>query len=116
MVRNHPQWVAAQQIIGAGRIGEVRSILGSFSYFNDDPQNIRLNFWAHDTFFKAAYDASLVPAAAPEDNEIYFYEVDWVKIRRPLPLSARLRPWAGPALGVLAVLAVAVAIVRRSRA
>ena len=41
MVRNHPQWVAAQQIIGAGRIGEVRSILGSFSYFNDDPRNIR---------------------------------------------------------------------------
>jgi hypothetical protein len=82
----------------------------------DDPQNIRLNFWAPDTFFKAAYDARLVPAAAPEDNEIYFYEVDWVKIRRPLPLSARLRPWAGPALGVLAVLAVAVAIVRRSRA
>ena len=41
MVANHPQWVAVQEIVAEGRIGEVRSMLGWFSYFNDDPQNIR---------------------------------------------------------------------------
>ena len=41
MVRNHPQWLAAREIIGEGRIGDVRSVLGWFSYFNNDAQNIR---------------------------------------------------------------------------
>jgi predicted dehydrogenase len=41
MVRTHPQWLAALDTIKAGRIGEVRSVMGFFSYFNQDPQNIR---------------------------------------------------------------------------
>ena len=41
MVRTHPQWVSALEIIRAGRIGEVRSMMGFFSYFNRDRKNIR---------------------------------------------------------------------------
>ena len=41
MVRTHPQWVRVRELIEAGRIGEVRSIIGQFSYNNPDPQNIR---------------------------------------------------------------------------
>src|ERR1700722_3542790 len=41
MVRTHPQWLRAREIVGSGRIGELRSIQGFFSYFNTDPQNIR---------------------------------------------------------------------------
>jgi len=41
MVRTHPQWVTARELVGSGRIGELRSMLGHFSYFNDDPANIR---------------------------------------------------------------------------
>src|SRR5262249_41046520 len=41
MVRAHPQWLAASEMIRSGRIGAVRSMMGYFSYFNDDPQNIR---------------------------------------------------------------------------
>ena len=41
MVRTHPQWLAVRALIGAGRIGLLRSIQGFFSYFNDDPANIR---------------------------------------------------------------------------
>jgi predicted dehydrogenase len=41
MVRTHPQWVKAQQLVRSGRIGTLRSMLGHFSYFNDDPENIR---------------------------------------------------------------------------
>jgi predicted dehydrogenase len=41
MVRTHPQWVKVRELIDAGRIGEVRSIAGHFSYDNPDPENIR---------------------------------------------------------------------------
>jgi len=41
MVRSHPQWLAARDLVRAGRIGEVRGYAGFFSYFNDDPANIR---------------------------------------------------------------------------
>jgi predicted dehydrogenase len=41
MVRTHPQWLRAREIVQAGRIGELRSIVGFFSYMNTDPANIR---------------------------------------------------------------------------
>jgi predicted dehydrogenase len=41
MVRTHPQWVSTLEMIRAGRIGEVRSMMGFFSYFNRDRKNIR---------------------------------------------------------------------------
>ncbi|HSS97351.1 MAG TPA: Gfo/Idh/MocA family oxidoreductase [Terriglobales bacterium] len=41
MVRTHPQWLRAKELISSGRIGELRSITGIFSYFNRDPKNIR---------------------------------------------------------------------------
>ena len=41
MVRTHPQWLRVKELVDSGRIGEVRSVLGHFSYFNNDPQNIR---------------------------------------------------------------------------
>src|SRR5262245_35077186 len=41
MVRTHPQWLRARELVRAGRIGALRVIVGSFSYFNDDPANVR---------------------------------------------------------------------------
>jgi predicted dehydrogenase len=41
MVRGHPQWILAHRLVREGRIGTLRSMLGHFSYFNDDPKNIR---------------------------------------------------------------------------
>jgi predicted dehydrogenase len=41
MVRTHPQWRAAAAMAASDRIGDVRSIMGYFSYFNDDAANIR---------------------------------------------------------------------------
>jgi predicted dehydrogenase len=41
MVRTHPQWQTARQLVREGRIGTLRSMVGYFSYFNDDPANIR---------------------------------------------------------------------------
>jgi predicted dehydrogenase len=41
MYRFHPQWQRARQIVVGGGIGELRTIHSFFSYFNDDPANIR---------------------------------------------------------------------------
>ena len=41
MVRWHPQWVRARELAASGDIGELRAVQGFFSYFNDDPDNIR---------------------------------------------------------------------------
>jgi predicted dehydrogenase len=41
MVRFHPQWQRARELVRSGRIGELRAIQVFFSYYNDDPENIR---------------------------------------------------------------------------
>src|SRR6266481_4998077 len=41
MVRSHPQWRKAVELVQGGRIGKVRAIAGCFSYNNHDPKNIR---------------------------------------------------------------------------
>lgn len=41
MIRSAPQWLRLRELIDENRIGPIRSILGAFSYFNDDPTNIR---------------------------------------------------------------------------
>ena len=41
MVRTHPQWLRARELIRSGEIGELRAVIGAFSYFNRDPENIR---------------------------------------------------------------------------
>jgi predicted dehydrogenase len=41
MVRTHPQWLRARAIVREGRVGEIRAMTGAFSYFNNDPLNIR---------------------------------------------------------------------------
>jgi predicted dehydrogenase len=41
MVRRHPQWRRARELVRAGRIGELRVVQGTFSYSNLDPANVR---------------------------------------------------------------------------
>jgi predicted dehydrogenase len=41
MVRTHPLWLRAREVVRKGEIGELRAILSPFSYFNRDPQNVR---------------------------------------------------------------------------
>jgi len=41
MVRVHPQWLRAREIVRSGALGELRAITGVFSYFNNDPANVR---------------------------------------------------------------------------
>ena len=41
MVRHHPQWHRAREIVRSGELGRVHLVRGAFLYFNDDPSNVR---------------------------------------------------------------------------
>jgi|SRR5580704_1447358 predicted dehydrogenase len=41
MIRSAPQWLRLSELINQGRIGELRSVVGFFSYYNIDSTNIR---------------------------------------------------------------------------
>jgi len=41
MVRTHPRWLGARDLVRDGRIGDLRSMVGFFSYFNESPANVR---------------------------------------------------------------------------
>ena len=41
MVRTHPQWLRAREMVRSGQIGDLRAVVAAFSYFNRDASNIR---------------------------------------------------------------------------
>jgi predicted dehydrogenase len=41
MIRTHPQWRRARQMVVEGALGDVRAVSGFFSYDNEDPVNVR---------------------------------------------------------------------------
>lgn len=41
MIRSHPQWLRVKQLVSEARIGQLRGVMGCFSYFNTEPTNIR---------------------------------------------------------------------------
>ncbi len=41
MVKTYPQWLRVRELVREGRIGELKSIVTVFSYFNRDAQNVR---------------------------------------------------------------------------
>jgi len=41
MIRSFPQWIRLRELLREGRVGQLRSVTGVFSYFNIDPSNIR---------------------------------------------------------------------------
>lgn len=40
MYRHHPQWIKAKELVENGSIGKVKTILSSFSFYDDDPNSI----------------------------------------------------------------------------
>ena len=43
MYRHHPQWHKAKELVETGQIGDLRAIQVFFTFYNDDPNNIRNN-------------------------------------------------------------------------
>ena len=61
MVRFHPQWLRALELVREGRIGRLRVVQMLFCYFNDDPANIRN---IADAGGGALYDIGCYPITA----------------------------------------------------
>ena len=61
MYRHHPTWVAAMDLLQSGRIGTLTAVQSWFSYFNDDPANIRniLDFGGGALFDIGCYSVNL---------------------------------------------------------
>jgi predicted dehydrogenase len=71
MLRYHPQWQAAIELIRSGRIGQVRAVQTAFSYSNSDLENIRNRQQAgggalYDIGCYAINTARLIFGAEPE--------------------------------------------------
>jgi predicted dehydrogenase len=58
MVRAHPQWIKVRELVHKGRIGRLVAIQALFSYFNNDPKNVRNQA---DIGGGAAYDIGCYP-------------------------------------------------------
>jgi len=41
MIRHHPQWIAARELVRKGKLGTLRAVQVLFTYFNEDPDNVR---------------------------------------------------------------------------
>lgn len=41
MYRHHPQWRRTKELVESGAIGELKTVQSFFSYYNNDPNNIR---------------------------------------------------------------------------
>jgi predicted dehydrogenase len=41
MVRHHPQWIKARELIGKEKLGTLRAVQVFFSYYNEDANNVR---------------------------------------------------------------------------
>lgn len=41
MIRTHPQWLRAREVVQSGAIGDLRGVVCWFSYSNVDPKNVR---------------------------------------------------------------------------
>ena len=60
MVRAHPQWIKARELVRSGALGELRAIQSLFTYYNVDPRNVRN---MADIGGGAAYDIGCYPVA-----------------------------------------------------
>lgn len=60
MVRHHPQWLKARELIRSGRLGQVRAVQGSFAYDNRNPSDIRNR---RETGGGGLYDIGCYPTA-----------------------------------------------------
>jgi predicted dehydrogenase len=84
MIRSFPQWLRLRELLNQGRIGELRSIVGFFSYFNVDRSNIRNRvecgggalldigcYLVHASRYAFAQEPSRVVACIDRDPEMH---------------------------------------------
>lgn len=74
----------------------------------DEAMSLYFNFWAPTPGWPDAHDPDLLPVQAASQNEVYTYAVDYVVVSVPEPGTLAL-------LGVLAIAAAGVMVVRRKK-
>jgi predicted dehydrogenase len=72
MVRFHPQWLHARELVREGKLGTVRAVQAFFAYYNDDAANIRNNA---DMGGGGLYDIGCYPIVAGR----FFFEAEPVR-------------------------------------
>jgi predicted dehydrogenase len=73
MVRFHPQWLRARELVRQGQVGTPRAVQMLFSYFNADPKNIRN---IADIGGGALYDIGCYAILAGR----YFFEAEPIRV------------------------------------
>lgn len=73
MVRFHPQWLRARELVRSGALGDVRALQVFFSYFNVDGANIRNRM---ETGGGALYDIGCYAVVAGR----FFFEAEPVRV------------------------------------
>ncbi len=73
MVRHHPQWLRAREIVRSGSLGELRTVQAFFSYFNRNSANIRNRL---ETGGGALYDIGCYPIVAGR----FLFEAEPVRV------------------------------------
>jgi predicted dehydrogenase len=84
MIRSAPQWRRLRELLDEGRVGELRSVVGFFSYFNLDSANIRNRvacgggalmdigcYLVHASRFAFAQEPTRVVAKVDRDPEMH---------------------------------------------
>ena len=73
MVRFHPQWIKARELVRSGSLGELRTVQAFFSYFNTQQDNIRNRL---DAGGGALYDIGCYPIVAGR----FMFEAEPVRV------------------------------------
>ena len=79
MYRHHPQWIRALELINGGGIGMVKTVHSFFSYYNDDPENIRnmVDFGGGGLMDIGCYCISLARLIFDEEPQRVFGKIEY---------------------------------------
>ena len=79
MYRHHPQWIQALELINGGGIGMVKTVHSFFSYYNDDPENIRnmVDFGGGGLMDIGCYCISLARLIFDEEPQRVFGKIEY---------------------------------------
>jgi predicted dehydrogenase len=91
MVTHHPQWLRARALLADGAIGRLRHVQGAFSFFNDDPGNIRNQAALGGGALRdiGVYPCVSTRFATGAEPEAVTAEIDW-----DMGIDATARVWA----------------------
>jgi hypothetical protein len=80
----------------------------------DEPMAVYFNFWAPTASWPDAYDATLQPVNAPQQNTIHRYEIDYLEVRASSAPVPALTDGSRAALAVMVAVAGVLSLLLRA--